>query len=329
MSDEQNRDIRRVSHKDQKKELKGTGSLFPQEEGTPYDDLSAAFEEDDSELLSLDELEALVTASNITTPEKADESSEPDVAASAATLKQRTSDIIEADRYPPIPQPFRQAEPGRKPRTQPKPPRRRARGNWRHDVVAGLFLMATAALIVYFFTIWNDPFSPLNPLAPPTPFIIVSETPDPNAMAAFAATQTAEARPRSAGQGSVPSVLPFTLVDSGVIYTPNGNSSGCDWASIAGTVMGMQGEPVNGYGVAIKDAEDETSLNAKVFSGSAVTFGDGGFELVLSGTPQAGTYTVQLFSPAGAPVSEAYTVTTRDTCDENVAIVSFVQVRAF
>lgn len=315
MTDEHNRDIRRVSRKDQKKEIKGTGSLFPQDDDTLYDSLSDAFTDEGGELLSLDELEALVQASGVEVAEAGSDEDAPKAVIPSEPLKQRTADIIHADRYPQIPQPFIQDQAAARRQTPAYMPRRRRKGSWRHDVVAGFFLMATAALIVYFFTIWNDPFSPLNPLAPPTPFIIVSETPDPNAQAAFPATPN--------------SVLPFALDDSGVIYIPNGNSSGCDWASIAGTVTGMQGEPVNGYGVEIKDAEDETRLDAKVFSGSAVTFGDGGFELVLSGTPQAGTYTVQLFSPAGAPVSETYTVTTRDSCDENVAIVTFVQTRAF
>jgi len=112
-----------------------------------------------------------------------------------------------------------------------------------------------------------------------------------------------------------------------VLYAPNNNGTGCNWASIAGSVTDTDGLPLNNYGVQIRHVAD--NLDVKVFSGSALTFGPGGFELAIGGTPQAGEFVVQLFSPAGAPVSEEYTVMTRDTCEENVAVLRFVQVQAF
>lgn len=329
MTDDKRPDVRRVSRKDQKREIKQTGPLIPDDQSTPYDALGF---QDDSSPLSLDDLEALVKASGLEAPPAVDTSpgstlqTAGDILPVSDAQPPRAPVVSAQDRYPPIPQPF-PAEKGarRKPMTQPR--RRRHKGNWRHDALAGFFLAATAGLIVYFVTIWNDPFSSLNPLAPPTPFVVVSETPDATALAVYYATQTVEAGPILA---STPNpVLPFRLVDSGVIYIANANDSGCNWASIAGTVTGMAGEAVNGYGVRVVDAEAPERLDVKVFSGSALAFGDGGFELVLGGTPQAGQFTIQLFSPVGAPVSDAYTVITHDTCDENVAVVSFVQAREF
>lgn len=57
----------------------------------------------------------------------------------------------------------------------PRKPRKSGRG---YNLVALLFLLATLGLIVYFALIWVEPFSPLNPLAPPTPLpIVVTATP--------------------------------------------------------------------------------------------------------------------------------------------------------
>ena len=67
-----------------------------------------------------------------------------------------------------------------------------------------------------------------------------------------------------------------------------------------------------------------TNLNETVFSGAALTFGAGGFELFLNGTPQAQTYSVQLLDPQSKPLSPAYSVATKETCDQNVAILQFI-----
>jgi len=246
-----------------------------------------------------------------------------------------SEDLPQAERYPPIPtaddlkrddtpivdQPQVQSEPY-------ADRRRRRPGNWRHDLVAFIFAIATVGLCGTYAIIWNDPWTAINPLAPATEFYFVTETPDPLAVANAAVTATALAQPTEVGfaaQGSF-SGLPFVITDAGVLYTPNGNGSGCDWASIGGTVTGLNGEPLNGFRVRITDAENPDQFQVEVFSGAVVTFGDGGFEYPLGNTPRAGRYDVQLFSSAGAPLSDAYRIVTRDRCEENVAIVTFVQV---
>jgi hypothetical protein len=47
--------------------------------------------------------------------------------------------------------------------------------------VTALFTVLSIALVAYFVMLWNDPYSALNPFAPPTPFpVIVSMTPTPS-----------------------------------------------------------------------------------------------------------------------------------------------------
>lgn len=237
------------------------------------------------------------------------------------------------ERFPPLPTP--EAQKRRRPRS---PQRKRRQGNWRHDVVAVFFLIATVALARYYLLIYEDRYTPLNPFAPPTPFIEVSITPDAAAVATYFVTLTAEA----AG-GSVPTaspttavtaapvepetLYPFAVSESGVTYATNTNERGCNWSSIAGTVRGLEGEALDNYSIQIIDAEDPDRLTVRVFSGAALAMGPGGYEFNLGGTPTEGQYTVQLYSPAGVPLSEEIMIFTRNTCAENVAKVDFIQIR--
>lgn len=337
--DDQKPDVRRISRRDQKDELVNRGPLIPDDMAFPLDEgFNLSESDDDAEPMTLADLESLLETQP---PAPASKAVSRPPASEPPRLQKVTTPPDE--RFPPTtfssprqpPAPTRQAA--------TKPPRKHRQGRWYHDVIAAVFMLATVGAIGYFVMVWNDPYNTaINPLAPPTPFVIVSETPDTEAILRYYATQTAEAAgigappPRpvpsvgtattTAPDSANPAVFPFTVAGD-VLYAPNSNGSGCNWASIAGSVTGIDGQPLNNYGVQIQHVAD--TLDVKVFSGSAVTFGPGGFELVIGGTPQAGEYTVQLFSPAGAPVSEVYTVTTRDTCEENVAVLRFVQVQAF
>ena len=288
MSDDQNKpDVRRVGRKDRKRKLDDVDELFPPQE---------------EELNINDIVQDVVDSLPPMPPEPEKVYTPPE------------------ERFPPIPDKNQPAPPEPKVQPAPKPGRIRREGNWRHNVVALIFAIATIALLIYFNIIWNDPYSALNPLAPPTPFVFVTETPG-----GFVAEPTATLPPQQATPRPLETTgQPFNV--AGVIYAPNANVNGCDWSSIAGAVTGLQGEPLNGYRIQVIDAENPDALDVRVFSGSAATFGAGGFELPLGGTPAEGLYTIQLFSPAGAPLSDVYQVATRATCEENVAIVNFVQV---
>ncbi|MBZ0280231.1 MAG: hypothetical protein K8L97_05790 [Anaerolineae bacterium] len=194
------------------------------------------------------------------------------------------------------------------------------------NVITGFFLLATVAAAVVFVLIAINPYSALNPFPPFTPVpILITTTPLP---------PTATEPPTPAPTGTFTplpleaiitpeSPFPFIVANDGALYIPNANGEGCNWSSIAGSVTNVQSAPLDGYGIRIiSETTDET-----VFSGSASTFGPGGFELFLNGVPQESTYTVQLYAPSGIPVSAEYTVSTIASCEQNVAILSFVQTR--
>jgi len=119
--------------------------------------------------------------------------------------------------------------------------------------------------------------------------------------------------------------FPFTVYGDAAGYMQNPNESGCRWASIAGSVTNLEGVPLAGLAVrVIGEGIDEIR-----FTGAALTYGPGGFEIFLNGAPLRGQYTVQLLSRTGSPISTPFTVETSAVCEENVTIVNFVQNYAY
>ncbi len=117
------------------------------------------------------------------------------------------------------------------------------------------------------------------------------------------------------------SPLPFTVADEQVTYMANPNVQGCRWASIAGSALDLSGNPISGLAVRVRgEGIDEIR-----FTGTALTYSTGGYEIFLNGAPLQAEYIVQLLSRTGSPISEEFTVITSPLCEENVAIVDFVQ----
>ncbi|MFW5748405.1 MAG: hypothetical protein ACOCYT_02195 [Chloroflexota bacterium] len=272
------------------------------------------------------------------------------------TAPERRASTPPGERFPPLPEVLLDTEAENQPEADMPRSRRRQRphGNWRHDLIAAFFLLASVALCGYFVAIWQNPYSVLNPLAPPTPFIQITWTPDSVAIATYEAELAQAAIIAQQPSATLTTIVPtttaavtvapiatdvpltfaestaaalvYTMQDPGVTYRANTSSRGCEWASVAGTVTGGGGEPVDGYRVRIIDVAEPDRLNVEVFSGSALAIGPGGYELVLGSDPRERQYTIQLFDQAGRPASEPFLIFTRDSCQENVAVVNFVHM---
>jgi hypothetical protein len=307
--DSQKPDVRRYRAKDRKEELDRIDSVIPAED-LP-DDLA--------------ELAAGIVAAD-------DAPILP--AADKATPRNTT------ERYPPVhDDAFQEAKPAPAPLQHPgRKPRRH--GDWRHNLIAVLFLLATLGLCGYFTVIWQNPYSALNPLAPPTDFILVTETPDQIAVATYEAGLTLTAiRPTPTPLPTVTSPPPvialtpttapqvrFTLQSPGVSYRPNTNERDCNWASIRGTVSNINDQPIDGYRIRIIDANEPERLDVEAISGTAPDLGPGGYEQLLGSAPRDREYILQLYNRSGVPISEQFLIFTRDSCDENVAVANFVQI---
>lgn len=250
----------------------------------------------------------------------------PDLDEEAVHALQRMDDVMrplvvtpQEERYPQLPADMDKPAPTQT-KSQSKPRYRRPKNSRRNNFLSLLFLLLTVGVIAFYALIWVDPQSPLNLLAPPTPFIEVTATVDTNPV--FVPTtepQLAEDAPTFTPAPA--DLYPFGVAPEGVIYVGNQNGRECNWASIAGAVTNADNAPLPGFGVRV--AGDNVS--ATVFSGTNSNFGEGGYELNLGGAPMASTFTVQLVTTGGAPLSDTLTVTTRDDCNQNVAIVNFIQ----
>jgi hypothetical protein len=330
VSDEQNQPrggVRRVGRKDQKKHLSSPDSLFPLEDFISEEDLAT-----EANTLSLTREDR--TSTEETRPHQAES---VDLSRSPAETPLRVMDFAPPvvapshdERFPPI-NPLLPEKP--KP---PAPPVTSRRRFTRHDVIALLFALGTIGLCAYFSLLWVDPYSALNPLAPPTPLpIVITATPQGDS-AVQAVIETVDVTATFTPflnivlteelEAPTLSPFPFVLAESGIMYMPNANGNACNWSSIAGTVTDNSGQALNGYRVRVTSPNDPNFEEA-VFSGSTLTFGAGGFELPLGGAPQAAAYIVRLFDLAGAPVSDEYAVSTRAECEANVVLVNFIEAR--
>ncbi len=223
------------------------------------------------------------------------------------------------ERYPPLPKDgIVDPLPQRQHRPQPK--YQRPRHSRRNNTFTLLFVLLTAVACGLYGLIWVDPQTPLNLLAPPTSFQIVTATADANPVF-IPSPQPTLVENQATPTSEADDLYPYAVSSEGVVYVSNQNGRECNWASIAGAVTNANNDPLPGFGIRVSG----DGVGATVFSGTNPTFGAGGYELNLGGAPTASTFTVQLVTVAGAPLSEALLVTTRDDCNQNVAIVNFIE----
>lgn len=118
---------------------------------------------------------------------------------------------------------------------------------------------------------------------------------------------------------------PFPFVVQAVRYEANSRPSGCNFVSLAGNVTGLSGEPITDLVVVVTGDDFEFTL----YSGNDPDFGLSGFEVELGNRPFADTYEIRLFGTDGQALSDLIEVEIGDTCQTNVTIVEFLQVRDF
>jgi hypothetical protein len=174
-------------------------------------------------------------------------------------------------------------------------------------------------------TITPTPVLPGLPESTPAP----SNTPDPSLPV------TGDGAPAQPGINiPTPGGLPPLALDTNAefpfvvdepVYQANSNPQGCDWLSIAGTVTGLLGEPVINLPVEVSgDGFQEVR-----FAGSSPLFGQSGWEINVGNAPRNLTFSVRLLGPTGEALSGFVLVETGDTCQENVTLVRFNQVREY
>ena len=224
------------------------------------------------------------------------------------------------------------------------------------DVITALFVLLTVGVIAYVMLLIADPHTPLNPLPPPTVIsllVLATDAPTSTPTATFTPlpatytstatnTPTATSTPTPAPSPTitptpvfrVPTKPGSTTVSSAPItkasyytasttYRANKNTSGCQWTSVAGQVLDKAGNPVPG--IAVHVGGSSGTIDEVHYAGETPDFGPSGFEAFLGTAPRVDSYTVQLLSATGAPLSDPIAVQTKTGCTQNVAFVTFTQ----
>jgi len=164
----------------------------------------------------------------------------------------------------------------------------------------------------------------LEPSATPT--LRPTTTPLPTNTQAVLATDTP-----AAGSGSS---NPFSFVvqkgSPKAIQNIYHEDLGCDWMGVGGQVTSLNGSPVIGIFVRMGG-----TLEGKIFetllsmTGTAVEYGQGGYEFKVADKPIASNNTlwVQLYDQSDLPLSDKIYLVTSDECAEALTLLNFVQVK--
>jgi hypothetical protein len=224
-----------------------------------------------------------------------------------------------------------------------------------------LMLLSVVCVAGVFLIIFTNPYSALNPFPPPTmPALahLPTETPT-DVVFAMPATWT----PTSTVQPSAtltptptetlpPTPTPVTITPSPTLPLPpppggypfevrKGNPKAipniyhpeldCNWMGVGGQVIDMSNAPVIGLIIRLGGGLSGVHLPEDMISltGLSLSYGRSGYEFTLADHPITSHQQlwVQLLSQAGAPISNQVYFDTFESCEQNLIIIDFVQVR--
>lgn len=215
-----------------------------------------------------------------------------------------------------------------------------------YNLVSVFFLLATVGVCGLTVLLIQNPTLPFNPFPPatpaPTPTLFdldamaqslativpptttpteppVSPTPLRRVTGTPAATATGGAALAMTG---LPSEYPFLLQDNAVTYTQH--PEGCTGSWLIGQLFDMNGNPFPGTIYISVRGENFEQL---VFSGTAPQWGESAYEVSLNSTPIEAEFELRLLAATGMPLSEPIIVRTLSSCEGNVAVANFIQVR--
>jgi hypothetical protein len=128
---------------------------------------------------------------------------------------------------------------------------------------------------------------------------------------------------------STSSQFPFTLRHNKIAFTSNfANPFGCKWQGLGGGVFDINGLPLPEILIHVYGGNDNIDLYSA--SGTNVLYWpNSGWEVQVDTVINAGTYFVELRARAGVFMSPTVQITFPNTCDGNLAIVNFEQIRPF
>jgi hypothetical protein len=224
------------------------------------------------------------------------------------------------------------------------------------DMLTVLALLATLGVGAFFVFLFMNPTSPINLLQPhvPTPFIPATATITPIQLEStwtptfISGTETPTLAPTITLQPSntpislvpptrTPTIppptktpkAPYSVTVSAIDGTIIHPDLACNWTGIGGTVVDASGAPVLYRTVRLTGTFDGKPVDKLTVSGTALDYGQSGFEFVLGTTPVASNklLTLQLLDQGGLPLSENVYVVTYSDCKKNLILVRYKENR--
>lgn len=214
-----------------------------------------------------------------------------------------------------------------------------------------IFVTASVAAIAYFLFLFVNPSTSLNPYPAPTrPALLQLATSTPTIVSLPATwtpapISTATPEPTHAITETPASDVTSTpMVSSGqYIFAPKSEpvamentvfhpSMDCNWQGVAGQVWDIQGRPFTNLVVHLKGYYNGKNIDQTTLTGGAAGWiGESGYEFVLelgsAPIDTTGMLTIQLEDNSYIPISDKVTFNTYASCDKNLILINFQQVR--
>ncbi len=217
------------------------------------------------------------------------------------------------------------------------------------DLLTVLVLLVAGIAAVFMSYVFFFPHTSLNPLKPriPTPFdfptatitplqleatwtptvVLVTDTPtlaptitlmpSPTSISLVPPTKTppATATPRA------PYGATITAIESTIIHP----EQGCGWFGIGGSVVDSSNAPVLYMTLRLSGSINGQPVEKLTVSGTALDYGQSGFEFELGKSPVASNklLILQLFNQAGQRQADDIPIVTYDDCSKNLILVRF------
>jgi hypothetical protein len=228
------------------------------------------------------------------------------------------------------------------------------------NILTLLVLLAALICGLVMLNIFINPNAGLNPFPPPTMpqrvspptatvtprFVIeatwtMEPTPEPSLTPTPKPTSTvflteAPSGPSTETPTASPTLKPgqfnFVVQQGSPQAIPNviRNEAGCNWMGVAGQAFSLNKSPVVGLFIQLGG-----TLNGQLFetllsmTGTAIEYGQGGYEFVISDKPLASSKTlwVQLLDQSNLPLSDKIYFDTFSECEKNLILINFSQVK--
>jgi hypothetical protein len=168
-----------------------------------------------------------------------------------------------------------------------------------------------------------------TPLAQMTATETPTATPQPSLTATVTATSTATMTPTAmptATEKPMPFIMKGTpeLLPDSMFF----QGYGCAYLFIGGQVWNLQDAPIEDLNVHLSGSYGDELVEENSLTGSVTAYGDSGYGFILTNQQiEESSLFIQLEDETGNPLSSLILLKTSSSCQENLMLVNFKQVR--